>query len=116
MNAPARNANAAFHALQGAARTVRPTSIDLTRSVRDFADQDAWRMAALGRVGSRLAGAGFGGSSYAQFIDHDDFKVLKEFMAHAEADFALADFTVPDTKVDQPFSRDESHHRDREKL
>ena len=30
-------------------------------------------------------------------------------------DFALSDFTVPDTKVDQPHSPDESHPRDKER-
>jgi hypothetical protein len=115
MNAAA--ANSVFHALQSIAKTVaRPVSrIDIGRTARDFADQDANKLDAIGRVAAKVTAACYGGTSYANIVMSDDFAVFKEFMQHAEADFALSDFTVPDTKVDQPHSPDESHYLDQEK-
>jgi hypothetical protein len=109
-------ANFAFHALQGVARTVKPTGIDIGRTARDFADQDATKLDAIGRVAAKLTAACYGGAGYANLVYSDDFAVFKQFMQHAEADFALADFTVPDTKVDQPYQRDEWNPFDRAKL
>ncbi len=115
----ARAANSVFHAMQGIARSVQkpaPTRIDIARTVRDWADQDDLRIRKLGFVTGKISGAAYGGTAYAQIVDAEDIAALRSFLEHAEADLALADFVVPDTKVDQPHSRDESHYLDREKL
>lgn len=110
--------NSVFHALQGVAQSAAPkpiTRINIGRTVSEFAGQDATKIDAIGRVANKLTVACYGGQGYANIVDSDDFAIFKAFMQHAEADFAFADFTVPDTKVDQPFSRDESHYRDQER-
>lgn len=115
MNASA--ANSAFHALQGVARSVeRPVPhVNIARTVADFAGQDDLKLRALGNVADKISRAVFAGTSYASMLTKADLDVMADFLDFADGDFALADFTVPDTKVDQPFSRDESHPRDRER-
>lgn len=93
----------------------RLVPISLSRSVEDFCDQDASKQALLGRVAQRIVGAAYGGRAAPQIIYFDEFAVLKAFVEHVEGDFAFSDFTVPDVGVDQPFSRDGSHPRDRER-
>lgn len=116
MSAPI--ANSVFHAVQGIAKSATkpaPTRIDIARTVRDWADQDDTKIRKLGFVAGKISGAAYGGTAYAQIVDAEDIAVLRDFLHHAEADPAFADFTVPDDKVDQPHSRDESHHLDQEK-
>jgi len=107
-------ANLAFHALQGVARSVerRPASVDLGRSMRDFAGQDAAKYDRLASIGSRLSSAAYG---YGRF-DTDDLKLLRAFLDSVEGDLAMSDFTVPDDKPDTQHSPDESHFMDRERI
>ncbi len=111
------NVNAAFHALQSVARSVgrQQTRIDITRSVRDFGGQDDKLLCRLGNIAGKISAAGYG-ASFVQHVTLDEFQLLKRFVEHAEADFAMADFLVPDDKPDQQHSPDESDFRDRERL
>lgn len=111
------NFNAAFHALQNVARSVEQpqTRVDITRSVREFGGQDDKLLCRLGSIAAKVSGAAYG-APFTQHVTLADFQLLKAFVEHAEGDFAMADFTVPD-KPDQQHSEDGySHHLDQEKL
>lgn len=111
-------ANFAFNALNQVAQSVerRRPSINITPSVLDFANQNARKIDALGRVGSALERAAYFGGASVAMLSPEDFAVLKAFVEFADGEFALAGVALRDSAVDQPFSRDESHHRDQERL
>jgi hypothetical protein len=109
-------ANGPFHALQGVARSVQPTRINITPAVSDFAGQNSRVLDAICRIGNAFELAAYVGSNSAAMLNADDFELLKRLVEHLNGEFAIAGVLRRDTAVDQQHSPDESHFLDRERI
>jgi hypothetical protein len=94
---------------------VAQPQVNIARTVAEFGNQDDLKLRMLGYVADKISRAVYAGPSYASMLTKAEIDVMSDFLDFAAGDFALSDFTVPDTKIDQPFSPDESHFLDQEK-
>ncbi|PSJ60792.1 hypothetical protein [Pseudaminobacter soli (ex Li et al. 2025)] len=100
------------------ARALTPVKrVSVSQAMDAYAEIDAERRDALGRVASAVQIAVSGGTFYVASITETDFRIWKDFTDFLSDEFEMVGVARRDTAPDQQHSPDGySHYLDQEKL